>query len=142
MSAKRITIDSNILIYAIDKDAGDRHEQAMQLVDQAVERDYVLTLQALCEFYTVVTRKGKIPHEDASAQIVDWQLLFPTIIANSSTLTMAMKAVDKYQLSFWDSMIWATAKQNGVDVILSEDFQHGQDIEGVLIQNPFLEIDF
>ena len=139
MSAERVTIDSNILIYSVDRDAGERHEKALQLVDHVVEKDCVLTLQALCEFFTVVTRKGKMPVKEATEQTKDWQMLFPTIAANSSTLLLAINMAEKYKLSFWDSMIWATAKQNGVDIILSEDFQHGQNIEGVITQNPFID---
>jgi predicted nucleic acid-binding protein len=41
-------------------------------------------------------------------------------------------------LSFWDALIWAAAKENGIPVVYTEDFQHGRDIEGVRIINPFL----
>lgn len=137
MIEKRLTVDTNILVYSVDADAGDRHETSLCLLDELVDKNCVLTLQALSEFYTAVTRKGKMPDVDALAQVDDWQVLFPTIAAKASTLSMAIKATIKYKLSFWDAMIWATARQNGVEVLLSEDFQHGQNIEGILIQNPF-----
>ena len=137
MNDERITIDTNILIYSIDADASDRHDRSMQLMDDAADKNCVLTLQALSEFYWAVTRKGKMPHAEAKAQIADWQLLFPTIVAQSSTLSMAIKATINHKLSFWDAMMWATARQNGVDILFSEDFQNGQNIEGVQIQNPF-----
>jgi hypothetical protein len=57
MSVDRITLDTNILIYAIDKDAGIRHQRAMGIVDDAVQQDCVLVLQALSEFFSAVTRK-------------------------------------------------------------------------------------
>ena len=137
MNGERITIDTNILIYSIDVDAGDRHELSRQFVDEAVDKNCVLTLQALSEFYWAATRKGKMRREDAKAQVVDWQRLFPIIVAQSSTLTMAIQAAISHKLAFWDAIMWATARQNGVDILYSEDFQHGQNIEGVLIENPF-----
>jgi predicted nucleic acid-binding protein len=48
-----------------------------------------------------------------------------------------MRAVRQYKLSFYDSIIWATAKHNDVPYLLSEDGQDGRWIEGVQIVNPF-----
>jgi len=138
MSADRITLDTNILIYAVDKDAGTRHQRAMAIVDDAVEQICVLTLQALSEFFSAVTRKGKMPIRDAKEQIQDWQLLFPIILPKTTTLQLAINAVENHRLSFWDAMLWAAAKQAGVTVLLSEDFQHGRELEGVHFRNPFL----
>ena len=137
MNGERITIDTNILVYSIDVDAGERHESSKQIVDEAVDKNCVLTLQALSEFYWVVTRKRKMPHEDAKAQVDDWQLLFPIITAQPSTLRVAITAVMDYRLAFWDAVMWATARQNGVEILYSEDFQNEQNIEGVQVLNPF-----
>ena len=58
MSAERFTLDANLLVYAVDRDAGDRRQQAIAIVDRAVDQDCVLTLQGLTElFYTVIGRK-------------------------------------------------------------------------------------
>ena len=48
----------------------------------------------------------------------------------------AVRCAGAYQLGYWDSLIWATAKLNDVPRILSEDRQDGQVIEGVRIINP------
>lgn len=138
MSAERITIDTNILIYAVDKDAGTRHQLAMAIVDDAVDQTCVLTQQALSEFFSAVTRKGKMPIRDAKEQIQDWRLLFPIIQPKTTTLQLAINAVENHQFSFWDAMLWATAKQAGVTVLLSEDYQHSRELEGVRFSNPFL----
>ena len=137
MNGERITIDTNILVYSIDVDAGERHERSRQFVDEAVDKNCVLTLQALSEFYWAVTRKRKMLREDARAQVDDWQLLFPIILAQPSTLRAAITAVMDYRLAFWDAMMWATARQNGVEILYSEDFQNKQNIGGVQVLNPF-----
>ena len=138
MSAERITLDTNILIYSVDRDAAERHHKAVALVKEIVQRDCVLTLQALSEFFAVVTRKSKLPLPDAQAYIEDWQTLFPTIVPTPATLPRAIRAVDRHNLSFWDAMLWATAKQAGVTLVLSEDFQHDRELEGVRFRNPLL----
>jgi predicted nucleic acid-binding protein len=138
MIAERFTLDTNILVYAIDRDAGERHEKAMMIVDRAVEQDCILTLQTLCEFFFAATRKKKMPLSDARLQVQDWQSLFPIILPQPAALMQAINAVEQHKISFWDAMLWAVAKQAEVKVLLSEDFQHERELEGVRFQNPFL----
>jgi predicted nucleic acid-binding protein len=66
MPARRISIDTNILVYALDKDAGDRHKVSVDVLEHAVGSDCVLTTQALGEFFHVVTRKNRMPAMDAA----------------------------------------------------------------------------
>lgn len=142
MSAGLISLDTNILVYAIDLDAGPRHQKSVGLFKHLPLSRCVLTLQALSEFFTVATRKKRMPIEDAIALIEDWQTLFPVVEARSSTLNRAMNAVARHQLSFWDAMLWATLRDHGVETLLSEDFQGGATVEGIQIINPFAQVDF
>jgi len=50
----------------------------------------------------------------------------------------AMDAVADHGWSFWDAMIWATAKRAGCRLLISEDGQNGRTLGGVTIVNPFL----
>lgn len=138
MNAERITLDTNVPVYAVDRDAGYRHTRAMEIVDQAVDQDCVLTLQALSEFYTAVTRKNKLLAREAKAQVEDWKLLFPVVAPQPDNLIQAIDVVEEHQLSFWDAMLWAVARDNGVSLLLSEDFQHGRELLGVRFHNPFV----
>ncbi len=139
ISAKRYCVDTNILIYSIDSEAGSRHQSAITLMHEMMLSDCVLTLQSLGEFFHASTRKGKMPKPDAIAQINDWMTLFPVINAMPTTLNMAMLAVDKHQFSFWDAMIMETAVQAGVTHLYSEDMQHKQAWKGMVIENPFIQ---
>ncbi len=100
-------------------------------------RDCILTLQALSEFYSAVTRKGKMPREDAQAQVNDWMILFPVVNPEPRTLQRAMTAVEDHHFSFWDAMLLETAVQWGVTRFLSENMQHDRVWKGMSIQNPF-----
>lgn len=137
MSDERITIDTNILIYSIDRSDRIKHKKAGHLVEKLIEEDCVLTLQSLCEFYAAVTRKNKVSAEDAQALINEWQSLFPVVTASAATLTRAISTSTKHQMSFWDAMLWSTARDAGVQIIYSEDFNHNSSIGGIQIIDPF-----
>lgn len=138
MSVDRITLDTNVLIYAIDQDSGDKQEQAIALIEQCVlAHECVLTLQSLAEFYSAVTRKGKVSPVEAKQQVADWQVLFPTVLPSIHSVNHAMNAVEEHSISFWDAMLWTVARENAVNKLYSEDFQPGRVLQGVEFINPF-----
>ena len=141
MSAERLSLDSNILFYTVDADAGERQERAREIVRQAARGDCVVSLQTLCEFFASTTRKGKLTAAQAAAHVEDWQTLFPVVAATPGSLRLAMRAVEHHSLSFWDAMQWAVAKQAGATVLLSGDLQHDRELEGVRFRHPFLKPD-
>ena len=141
MSAQRITLDTNLLVYAVDTSAKDKHAKTRKLIELALKADCVLTLQALDEFYFAVTRKGKLPVAEAKAQVEAWQDLFPVVVAKPSTLNRAIAATVSHQIGFWDALLWATAREAGVTLLLSEDFSGGSVLDGVRIVNPLVHKD-
>jgi predicted nucleic acid-binding protein len=138
MSGERLSLDTNILFYTIDADAGERQKKARNIVRQAALSDSFLSLQTLCEFFASTTRKGKLTTAQAAAHVEDWQTLFPVVAATPATLHLAIRAAENHRLSFWDAMQWAVAKQAGATLLLSEDLQHDRELEGVRFRNPFL----
>lgn len=60
-SSQLFSLDTNLLIYAIDSRAGSRHQLAKLIIEHAVRSNCCLTLQAVSEFYHAVTRKGVLP---------------------------------------------------------------------------------
>jgi predicted nucleic acid-binding protein len=138
MTAKRrFSIDTNILVYAIDRDAGERHERAKEIVGRAAEHDCVLTVQALAEFFHVTTRKKRLDPAQASDYVEAWLRVFRSAAAGETALVAAMEAVEEHRLSFWDAMLWATVRDVGGSAILSEDMQDGRRVGGVEFVNPF-----
>ena len=135
----RFSLDSNILVYAADQNAGgNRHEISVALMAQSARSDCVLTLQSLAEFFSVTTRKSLLKPGDAGAFVGDWLAVFPVAPNAPGDLVDAMRAVEDSRISFWDAMLWATARRAGCAAILSEDFQDGQVLQGVRFINPFL----
>lgn len=137
----KILVDTNILVYAYDLDAGDKRAKASAVVDRLWDEGAgVLTTQVLAEFFVTITRKVKQPLSTADARqiIEDYRAGWTTFTTTPETVLRAIDGVEQHQLSFWDGMIWAAAWLNGVNTIYSEDMQSGQTIEGVRIENPLL----
>lgn len=133
----RISFDSNILVYAADLDAAHRNVVAFDLLRRAARVDCILTLQSLGEFFYTVTRKGKKTLQDAANFIDGWRAVFPIHSADDRALSEAVTAVRRESISFWDAMMWATVRQAGCRLLLSEDLHDGQTLGGVTFVNPF-----
>ena len=133
-----ISLDTNVLVYSVDRDAGDRHNTAVKLVERSVRAgNCVQPLQSLCEFFNIATRKIGLDVSIAAEVVARWQAAVPIEPASDDDLRNAMRAVREHGLSFWDALLWATVRRVGVELLISEDFQDGRSIEGVRILNPF-----
>jgi predicted nucleic acid-binding protein len=137
LDRNRLSINTNVLVYSIDKDAGTRHEQSRTLVDALADRDCVLTLQALAEFFRAVTRKNKMPGADAAAMVNDWMKLWPVAVADGRVLSQAIALKNDHGFGFWDAMLVQTARTAGVTRLLTEDMQDGRMVGRLRLENPF-----
>ena len=136
----RIFVDTNILVYAHDFSAGEHHAKASAVIESLWEAGTgVISTQVLQEFYVTVTRKIKNPLKSAEArEIIRNYLAWPVQINDPETTIRASEIEEKNSLSFWDALIVAAALRLQAKKIISEDLNHGQIIEGILIENPLL----
>ena len=134
----RVFLDTNILIYADDADAGAKRDRAQQVVEAALNNgNGVLSTQVLQEYFVVATRKLGLPAEIAH-QKIEILATIPVIAVDVEHIVEAIKLHRLYGYSFWDCLILHCAKAAGCPRLLSEDLQHGRRIEGVTIENPFV----
>ncbi|MEO8660743.1 MAG: PIN domain-containing protein [Bryobacteraceae bacterium] len=132
-------VDTNVLIYAHDADAGFKHETAREaLLDLWGRRAGVLSPQVLQEFYVNVTRKIATPLTKSAARAVVNNYMTWCIDTTADEVSAAFGIEDEAGISFWDALIIASARKAGAVRILSEDLNAGQIIAGVRIINPFL----
>jgi predicted nucleic acid-binding protein len=136
-ASERFTLDTNLLVCAIDSAAGIRRQLSREIVQHAVRRDCWLMLQAVSEFYAVVTRKGIVPPVDAAAQATDWLDLFPCAAASGSAVRTALADAAAGRASYWDALLLASAGEAGCVAILTEDLADGAQLGGVRTHNPF-----
>ncbi len=135
----RFSLDTNILIYAVDRDAGERHKRSKEIVARAALHDCVLTVQALAEFFHATTRKNLLALSHAGTFVRDWIDVFRVVSATDTAFINAIEGVEEHRLAFWDALLWATARQSGCSAIISEDMQAGRRLGGVEIINPFAD---
>jgi predicted nucleic acid-binding protein len=139
MNEDKIFVDTNVLVYGHDVDAGQKHKIAQDLlIDLWNNRTGVLSVQVLQEFYVTVTRKLVNPLSAKEARnIIRNYLTWHIEINDSLSVLNASRIEENYKLSFWDALIVAAALKANVSKILTEDLKPGQIIEGILIETPF-----
>jgi predicted nucleic acid-binding protein len=138
--AGRQFVDTNVLIYAHDATAGDKHIRARQLVaDLWASGAGCLSVQVLQEFYVAVTGKVRRPLDPEVARqhvedLGQW-------LAHSPTPRDVVEAIQLHQrakVSFWDAMVVISARKLNCGVLWSEDLNEGQSLAGVAVRNPFM----
>jgi len=132
-------VDTNVLIYAHDVSAGEKHARARKLLGRLWDSaEGCLSIQVLQEFYVNVTRKVSRPlAPEVAAQIIAdlsvWQVHRPGV----EDVLDAIRLQGRYQLSFWDAMIIASAIQLGCHTVWSEDLNPGQVYDQLRVSSPF-----
>jgi predicted nucleic acid-binding protein len=130
-------VDTNILVYAHDREAGDKHEIAKRLVATLWREPKwpAVSVQVLQELYVNLHRKGVslVEARETVGDYAAWQVVDNTL----SLLEAGIDEMGRWQISFWDSLIVAAARQAGVSVIYSEDLSANQDYAGLRVVNPF-----
>jgi len=134
-----IFLDTNILVYAYDKHYPEKQATAQALLRKGIETEsVVLSSQVLGEFFVVVTRKIKNPISAEEAQrIIALLGVLQIVDIDLSLVNLAVENHKKYGISYWDSLIIAAAERTGCKRVMTEDLNHGQEYNGVLIENPF-----
>jgi predicted nucleic acid-binding protein len=131
-----VFVDANILVYAHDRDAGPKHAQARQRVAELWQAESMpwVSVQVLQEFFVNLHRKG-VPLAESRSAVRDyskWRIVENTV----GLLDRGLSEMERWQLSFWDGLILAAARQAGADTLWTEDFSEGQDYGGIGIVNP------
>jgi predicted nucleic acid-binding protein len=132
-------VDAGVLVYAHDRDAGDRHVQARQALEDLWASDLgVLSTQVLQELYVNVTRKIRSPISRLHArEIVEQYATWPVPVVQSRDILSASHLQEQRSVSFWDALIVVAAQAMGAHVLLSEDLHTGEVIDDLRIQSPF-----
>lgn len=135
-----VFVDTNILVYAHDADAGVRRERAIERLQELWEADTGrLSVQVLQEFYVNVTRKLTTRVARSTArEVVNTYGAWIREPTTADTVLRATDIAELAQISFWDALIVAAAEQVGAGRLFSEDLSNGQSIAGIKVVNPLL----
>ncbi|MEK6230772.1 MAG: PIN domain-containing protein [Luteolibacter sp.] len=131
-------LDTNILTYSIDRADPTKQETAISLIAaHAKQRSGIISTQVLQEFYSAATRKLGVPPTLAKQYLTDFRI-FDIVQITPDIIESGIDSSILHQLSFWDGLILAAASTANADILLTEDLNHDQTIQGIKIQNPFL----
>lgn len=136
-----VFVDSNVLVYRHDTADPQKQGRAEAwLAHLWRTRNGRLSTQVLQEFYINVTKKLKpgLSRQAAREEIRDL-IAWGPVSVDADVIEAAWVIQDRFGLSFWDSLIVAAAQACGCRYLLTEDLQHGQDLNGIRVTNPFLE---
>lgn len=134
-------VDSNVLVYRRDSSERSKQPRAAEWIEALWRTGRGrLSVQVLEEFYQVTTRRLRpgLPKQEARSEVRDFVAWSPVALT-PAVLDQAWDVEERYKLSFWDSVIVAAAQGAGCRYLLSEDLQAGQDLDGVLVVDPFVE---
>jgi predicted nucleic acid-binding protein len=130
-------LDTNVLIYADDLDAGSKCHRAREVLEDAMATgEGVVSTQVLQEFFVITTGKLGVDPGLARRKV---ELLAEMHLVRID-LGLLLAAIDLSRLhsfSFWDALIIRAAASAGCGLLLTEDLQHGRVVDGVRIENPF-----
>lgn len=139
MNGDKVFVDTNVLVYAYDLDAGHKHQLALEIMKDLWRSGCgLLSTQTIQEFFVTITKKISAPVDVSFARETIKRLSkWDTVIINVDTIIEATELQERYKYSFWDSLVVAAALAGGAKTILSEDLSDKQTINGVEIRNPF-----
>ncbi|MGH8475759.1 MAG: PIN domain-containing protein [Methylococcales bacterium] len=130
-------LDTNILVYAAaGRDVEEtKRKSALELIEK---EKFGISTQVLQEFYVTIVRRIEVPL--STEQALEWiELLttFPCLSIDVAIVKMGIEFSKRYQISYWDGAILASAEALGATTMYSEDLNHEQLYNKVRVVNPF-----
>ena len=133
----KVFVDANVLIYAQDAAAPEKRERSRKIIADLTESgEGVISTQALQEFYVAATRKLSVDPLAAKGILKTFSV-FELVQVSATLIQEAIDCSILNKVSFWDALIVAAASAAGCTRLLTEDFNPGQTMLGVRIENPF-----
>lgn len=135
----RTFVDTNVLVYAVDQNEAGKRQAAIGAVAALSPGVGVVSAQVLQEFYVTATRKivDPLTHLEAARE-VGRLARFRVVPHDAALVLSAIDLRERAGISLWDALIVRAASSAGCERVLTEDLSHGQLIDGVRVENPFL----
>jgi predicted nucleic acid-binding protein len=132
-------VDTTILIYAHDRDAGVKHERARKLIEQLWSNGCgVLSTQVLQELCVNLRRRVKIPLPVVDVvKLIEDYFSWEIIVNDARSIVSALEIETRYKIPYWDAMILQAAEGSGAEILYAEDLSHGQHYGPVEVVDPF-----
>lgn len=138
-SASTVFVDTNVLLYAQDpRDAGKQRAAESWLARCWRDGSGRISTQVLHEMYANLLRVAPRLSAAQCRAVVCRYRAWGAWNVDEATVDQAWAVQDRYRLSYWDALMVAAAQMQGCSILLTEDLQHDQWMDGVRIVSPFL----
>jgi predicted nucleic acid-binding protein len=134
----RTFLDTSILLWCDDAaDPAKQHKAQALVVEHRAQGTGVVSFKVLEEYFVNATRKlGLDPA--LARQKVEAYSRFDLVEPVASDIFAAIDFHRLHPVSYWNCLVLHCAKKSGCSVVLTEELEHGQVMDGVRIANPFL----
>ena len=136
----RSFLDTNLFIYQLEALDERKFSIANRIIREGVATgNACISFQVIQECLNTVLRKAEIVLDERGARDYLETVLAPLfqVPASIALYRRALELRERYRFSFYDSLIVAAALGGGCTRLYSEDLQHGQRVERLVIENPF-----
>ncbi|NPA54423.1 MAG: PIN domain-containing protein [Aquificae bacterium] len=133
----KIFIDTNIWLYAFMEGNEEKSLIARKIIEENTE-SICLSTQVINEICINLLKKADFSEKEIQELIVNMSNVYEICPVDINDCIKASELREKFYLSYWDSLIVASALNSNCSILYSEDMQHNQIIENKLrIINPF-----
>jgi predicted nucleic acid-binding protein len=131
-------VDTNILVYAHDAAAGEKHVRARGVLERLWDSgDGVLSTQVLQELCINLRRKtANPPTLEELRRLIREYTTWEVVNNDVESILKALEIEKQYKMSFWDALIIQAAEDAGASILYSEDLAAGQRYGAVRVVNP------
>ncbi len=138
----KVFFDTNVLVYAHDSSSSIKKNASQELIFRSMrDGSGVISSQVLSEFFVTVTKKTAKPLSAAQARKEILLLSnMETVDIDPTLVVRAIEIHEKWQLSYWDSLILSSAERAGCSTLYSEDLSDGQSYGAVTVRNPYRQL--
>lgn len=131
-------VDTNIWLYAfISSQDSEKSKKAQEFI-LTHQGNLVVSTQVINEVCVNLIRKANMSEESVREVIKSFYRRYDVLVLEKSMLIKASELRQRYAISYWDSLIVASALAASATVLYSEDMQDGLVVDGRLtIKSPF-----
>lgn len=134
----RISLDTNVLVYAEGANGNERRSDAWTLIEGLRSRELIASTQVMGETFSVLTRKAGFTRPQARKALQDWGAILTVVPTPVDDFNTAVDFAADHDMQIYDAIILAVSASAGCRILLSEDMHHGFEWRGVTVVNPFL----
>ncbi len=140
----KVFIDTNIFVYAFlnnceDKKSHLKHLKAKEFLQSFKDNQKVIISTQVCNEYYSALLKNKIPNDEIQNSLKELMDAIEVAPITTATILVCFDLKNRYNYSYWDSLILSSVLENSCTTLYSEDMQHKQIVENqIKIINPFL----